>query len=112
MFFSLLIVILRILLLLIHILMILFPLGQIKLNFRFSSPPAPLKMPRPTVFYLGFFFVKSVNNAYINQSKFKSYLPFSIKSRVVLFIAQEQVQNGKISARKVVLLNEKDDMPE
>ena len=33
-------------------------LGQIKLNFRFSSPPAPLKMPRPIVFYLGFLLSK------------------------------------------------------
>ena len=33
-------------------------LGQIKLDFRFSSPPAPLKMPRPIVFYLGFLLSK------------------------------------------------------
>ena len=30
---------------------------------------------------------------------------------MVLFIAQEQIQNEKISVRKVVLLKEKDDMP-
>ena len=54
-------------------------LGQIKLDFRFSSPPAPLKMPRPIVFYLDFFVVKSVYNVYIDQSKFKSYLPFVLK---------------------------------
>ena len=80
-----------------------FYIGQIKLNFRFSSPPAPPKMPQPHCFLFKFFVVKSVYNVYIT--------PVCIKSCVVLFIAQEQVQNGKISARKVVLLKEKDDMP-
>ena len=37
---------------------VIFQLGHINLNFRFSSPPAPLKMPRPIVFYLGFLLSK------------------------------------------------------
>ena len=74
-------------------------LGQIKLVFRFSSPPAPTQNAPPHCFLFRFFVVKSVYNVYIDQSKFKSYLPFVLKSRGAIYSTRASTEWEAISEK-------------